>query len=96
MSKKNKKNKRRHASYVPFGDSVFGMEDMFAQGAAALDMAAIMAIDAGDIGALMQIGAQWTEMATEIAKIKMPEDEDVVRVGFGFSCEKEVEDNVPS
>lgn len=96
MSKKKKNNKKLTASYIPFGESVFGMEDMFAQGAAALDMAAIMAIEAGDVEALIEIGGRWAAMAVEIARIKIPDDEEVIKVGFGFSCEKEVEDNVPN
>lgn len=88
---KKKKNKN-NLEYTPFGDSVFGMEDMFAQGATALDIAAIVAIENRDVKSLIKIGAKYTAMAAAIARIDVQPEEEI-RLGFGFCMEREVEDD---
>lgn len=89
MSKKNKK--RNKLSYIPFGDAEFGMEEMFAQGASALDIAATIAIRNGDVKSLINIGSQYIIMANAIAGISTGPHEEI-KLGFGFCMEREVED----
>jgi len=88
MSKKKKKGK---LVYIPFGDTEFGMEEMFAQGASALDIAAVLAIQNGDVKSLINIGSKYINMANAIAGIQPNHNEDI-KLGFGFCMEREVED----
>jgi len=88
MSKKNKKSKA--LVYIPFGDSEFGMEEMFAQGAAALDIAAILAIRNGDVESLINVGSKYIDMANAINGIEPHSQE--IKLGFGFCMEGEIED----
>lgn len=88
MSKKNKKSK---LTYIPFGDTEFGMEEMFAQGASALDIAAVIAIQNQDVKSLIKIGATYINMANSIAGIE-PGAREEIKLGFGFCMEREVED----
>ena len=73
-------------SYSPLGEQEFGAEEMFAQGAAALDMAAIFAIERRDSDGLIRVAREWTRMGSALSGIEAPEEKKIIR-NFGFSKE---------
>lgn len=82
-------------SYSPLGEQEeFGAEEMFAQGAAALDIAAIYAIERRDSEMLVKIAREWTRMGSAISGIEPQEEPKKVIHKFGFGKENvEEEDN---
>ena len=78
-------------TYIPLSDE-FGAEEMFAQGAAALDLAAIFALERKDFDGLTRVAREWTRMASAVAGIDAPEEGKKVMLKFGFSKEPVEED----
>lgn len=96
MSKKKKKEEEVvEIGYHPLGDEPFGMEEMFAQGAAALDLAAVIAHERQDVDALIRVGHEWTKMAEAISSVEVVDDakKPVIRFGFGQEILEEEEEN---
>lgn len=80
-------------SYTPLSDE-FGAEEMFAQGAAALDLAAVFALENKDFDGLIRVAREWTRMGTAISGIEaLPEDGKKLVLKFGFSKENEEEED---
>jgi hypothetical protein len=81
-------------SYTPIGDEPFGAAEMFAQGATALDLAAVLALENKDYDALLKVASGWSKLARTIAGIELEPDEPKKVQKFGFSKEiEEEEDN---
>lgn len=74
-------------TYVPLGTHQFGAEEMFAQGAAALDLAAIFALERKDIDGLVKVAKEWTKMAKVVSGIEALPEEKRLTMKFGFSQE---------
>lgn len=80
-------------SYTPLSDE-FGAEEMFAQGAAALDLAAVFALENKDFDGLIRVAREWTRMGAAISGIEaLPEDSKKLVLKFGFSKESEEEED---
>lgn len=97
MSKKKKEKPEEEVveiGYHPIGNQPFGMEEMFAQGAAALDLAAVIAHERQDVDALIRVGHEWTRMAKAISTVEVVEDEKrpVIEFGFGGGIHKKEEE----
>lgn len=94
--KKNKLEEPKETveiGYNPLGDSEpFGMEEMFAQGAAALDLAAIFALERQDVDALISVGREWTRMAKAIGSLEVIDEEKRPKIKFGFGHYDEEEE----
>lgn len=79
-------------SYTPIGDEAFGAAEMFAQGATALDLAAVLALEAKDYDALLKVASGWTKLARTVASIELEPEEPKKVQKFGFSKENEEEE----
>ncbi len=79
-------------SYTPIGDEPFGAAEMFAQGATALDLAAVLALEAKDYDALLRVASGWTKLARTVAGIELEPEEPKKVQKFGFSKENEEEE----
>lgn len=81
-------------TYTPLGDEPFGEKEMFAQGAAALDLAAIFALEQKDVSGLVNVAKAWTKLGLALAGIEELTEEKSIKLKFGFSKESvEEEDN---
>jgi hypothetical protein len=78
-------------TYIPLSEE-FGAEEMFAQGAAALDLAAIFALERKDFDGLIRVAREWTRMGAAISGIDIPEEGKKV-LKFGFNKESVEEEN---
>jgi len=74
-------------TYAPIGTQEFGAEEMFSQGAAALDLAAIFALERKDIDGLVKVAREWTRMAKAVSGIEALPEEKRLTMKFGFSQE---------
>jgi hypothetical protein len=74
-------------TYVPLGGQQFGAEEMFAQGAAALDLAAIFALERKDTEGLINVAKEWTRMAKAVSGVEALPEEKRLTMKFGFSQE---------
>lgn len=74
-------------TYIPLGAQQFGAEEMFAQGAAALDLAAIFALERKDIDGLIKVAKEWTRMAKAVSGVEALPEEKRLMMKFGFSQE---------
>lgn len=74
-------------TYTPLGDQVFGAEEMFAQGAAALDLAAIFSLERKDADGLVKVAEGWTKMVKALSTIESLPEEKRLTIKFGFSQE---------
>ena len=79
-------------SYTPLPEE-FGAEEMFAQGAAAIDLAAIFALERKDFDGLIRVAREWTRMGATISGVDAPEEGKKVVLKFGFSKEPVEEEN---
>src|SRR5688500_6931192 len=80
-------------TYTPLSEE-FGAEEMFAQGAAALDLAAIFALKKEDSDGLIRVARECTRLGTAISGIEaLPEDGKKLVLKFGFSKENEEEED---
>lgn len=79
-------------SYTPIGDEPFGAAEMFAQGATALDLAAVLALENKDYEALLRVASGWSKLARTIAGIELEPEEPKKVQKFGFSKETEEEE----
>lgn len=80
-------------TYTPLSDE-FGAEEMFAQGAAALDLAAVFALEIKDFDGLIRVAREWTRLGAAISGIEaLPEDGKKLVLKFGFSKESEEEED---
>lgn len=80
-------------SYTPLSDE-FGAEEMFSQGAAALDLAAVFALENKDFDGLIRVAREWTRMGAAVSGIEaLPEDGKKLVLKFGFSKENEEEED---
>lgn len=78
-------------SYEPLAEQEFGFEEMFAQGASALDLAAVLALERKDIESLIKVAREWTRMAKAVSSIEtLPEDSKKTILKFGFNKEEDV------
>ncbi len=78
-------------TYVPLGDEPFGEREMFAQGAAALDLAAIFALEQKDVAGLVSVAKAWTKMGQVVAGLEDTPEEKKVFLKFGFG--KDIEED---
>lgn len=85
-------------TYVPLGDEPFGEKEMFAQGAAALDLAAIFALEQKDVAGLVNVAKGWTKLGLALAGIEeLTEEKKVLlKFGFGKDIEEEKSGETPS
>lgn len=80
-------------SYTPIaGDDPFGVGEMLAQGASALDLAAVLALEKNDYKTLVRIGREWGKLAKVMAGIEIVPEENKKVQKFGFSKEEEERD----
>ena len=80
-------NEVQEITYMPLGTQRFGAEEMFAQGAAALDLAAIFALERKDIDGLVKVAQEWTRMAKVVSGVEALPEEKRLIMKFGFSQE---------
>jgi len=84
----------REVTYVPLDDKEFGAAEIFAQGAAALDLAAIFALERRDIEGLVKVAREWTRMGAAVLEISEDGDSKKTPLKFGFRGEMaEVEES---
>jgi hypothetical protein len=80
-------------TYAPLGGQEFGADEMFAQGAAALDLAAIFALDRKDFDGLIRVAREWTRMASVVSGIEaLPPESKREPLKFGFHKESAEEE----
>lgn len=86
--------------YNPLGDQPFGLEEMMAQSAAALDLAAVFAHDRKDIDSLIRVSEGWTKLAKVITSLEVDDIPKKTKIKFGFGPdvdeEEEEEDGEPT
>lgn len=80
-------------TYIPLGDEPFGEKEMFAQGAAALDLAAIFALEQKDVAGLVNVAKGWTKLGLALAGIEELTEEKKVLLKFGFGKDIEEENS---
>jgi hypothetical protein len=81
----------REITYTPLSEE-FGFEEMFTQGAAALDLAAIFALERKDVEGLILIAREWTRMGSAISGIEIvPEEKNKLKFGFNKETVEEEE-----
>jgi hypothetical protein len=74
--------------YTPLEDREFGAAEIFAQGASALDLAAIFALERRDPEALIRVAREWTRLGSAILEIAAEEDLKKTPLKFGFRGEE--------
>jgi hypothetical protein len=77
----------REVTYEPLGASEFGAAEIFAQGAAALDLAAIFALERRDVDGLVKVAREWTRMGAAVLEISGDDDTKKTPLKFGFRGE---------
>jgi len=93
MSEENIEDEVVEITYIPLGNDPFGEKEMFAQGAAALDLAAIFALEQKDVAGLVAVAKAWTKLGQTVAGIEDLEEEKKVFLKFGFGEDIEEEKN---
>lgn len=73
-------------TYEPLSGE-FGPAEIFAQGAAALDLAAVFAIERRDSALLIQVAREWTRMGAATAELSGEEQDKKNLNKFGFRSE---------
>lgn len=74
--------------YTPLDDKEFGSAEIFAQGASALDLAAIFALERRDPDALIRVAREWTRLGAAILEIAAEDDLKKTPLKFGFRGEE--------
>lgn len=77
----------REVTYEPLGAGEFGAAEIFAQGAAALDLAAIFALERRDVDGLVKVAREWTRMGAAVLEISEEDDTKKTPLKFGFRGE---------
>lgn len=77
----------REVTYEPLGGGEFGAAEIFAQGAAALDLAAIFALERRDVEGLVKVAREWTRMGAAVLEISGDDDAKKTPLKFGFRGE---------
>lgn len=73
-------------TYTPLSGEI-ELDDVFGQGAAALDLAAIFALDRKDVDGLVKIAREWTRLGSALAGIESLPEENKKKINFGFNKE---------
>lgn len=82
----------REINYIPLDEKEFGAAEIFAQGASALDLAAIFALERRDSDALIRVAREWTRLGSAILEISTEDELKKTPLKFGFRGE-EAEEN---
>lgn len=77
----------KEITYEPIGSQDFGAAEIFAQGAAALDLAAIFALERRDADGLIKVAREWTRMGAAVLEISDEDDSKKTPLRFGFRGE---------
>lgn len=77
----------KEITYEPLGGQEFGAAEIFAQGAAALDLAAIFALERRDVEGLVKVAREWTRMGAAVLEISEDADSNKKPFKFGFRGE---------
>lgn len=80
-------------TYVPLSAEEVGADEMFSQGASALDLAAIFAIERRDHESLTAIAREWIRMGKAISGMEVVPEDKKTKLKFGFNKEVEEEEN---
>lgn len=78
--------------YNPIGDQPFGLEEMLAQSASSLDLAALIALNRDDVDALIRVGEGWTKLAEVMSSIESEQLPKKPVIKFGFRPEEPEEE----
>lgn len=82
----------KEITYEPLGGQDFGAAEIFAQGAAALDLAAIFALERRDVDGLIKVAREWTRMGAAVLEISDEGDSKKTPIKFGFRGENAEEE----
>lgn len=91
MNEEDTEDEVLEITYIPLGNEPFGEKEMFAQGAAALDLAAIFALEQKDVAGLVSVAKAWTKMGAVVAGMEDVAEEKKVFLKFGFG--KDIEED---
>ncbi len=83
----------KEIGYTPLDEKEFGAAEIFAQGASALDLAAIFALERRDPEALIRVAREWTRLGAAILEISTDDDLKKTPLKFGFRGEEAEEES---